>query len=148
MSELECDDCGTMNREGAKACELCGESLEEEVERKKYGNPWVLGPMAIGATLLLVVLPGALVLSEYGVLGLLGYAVAWGVLAVVGRTYQGRDDYYLGWGGGFSRVDNPFTFQDDYDRAHLAIGIVLMPVLAVTGLWGSFARALQARRPV
>lgn len=44
------------------------------------------------------------------------------MLGCFGRSYEPRDDYYLGWTAGPFLMDDPFTFRDDIDRAHISLG--------------------------
>jgi hypothetical protein len=88
--------------------------------RTKQDLAWVLGAMAcVAATLLLTYatpLP-----TEWPVVFWLAYAaLAITMLGLLGHAYEPRDDYYLGWAGG--RMDDPFTFRDDLDRGHIALG--------------------------
>jgi predicted nucleic acid-binding Zn ribbon protein len=147
MSELECDDCGTINPEGATACELCGESLIEEQERAKLGNPMILFVVAVCATGALFVMPGVLLAAFYGAWVWAPYLAAWAVGAVVGRMYTPKEHYYLGWDmGQMGYMDNPFSYQDDIDRAHMGIGMAFVPMNLVVGLWEGFFKALGARK--
>jgi len=50
------------------------------------------------------------------------------ILGLLGRGYTPRDSYYLGLYGG--RFDDPFTYRDDADRAHVGIGCAM----AIPGL--------------
>ena len=55
------------------------------------------------------------------------FAAVVGVIALttfglMGHAYEARESYYTGfWGGA---LDDPFTTEDDWDRAHLSLGIV------------------------
>jgi hypothetical protein len=55
-------------------------------------------------------------------------------LGLLGRAYQARESYYLGWFGGW--VDDPFTIQDDLDRAHVGLGFALAVPNAVLDAYG------------
>lgn len=44
------------------------------------------------------------------------------MLGCIGHAYQPQDDYYLGWTFGPLLMDDPFTIQDDIDRAHIGLG--------------------------
>ena len=50
--------------------------------------------------------------------------LAFGSFACIGHAYEPHDDYYLGWGVGPVLYDDPFTFRDDIDRAHLCLGFL------------------------
>ncbi len=47
-------------------------------------------------------------------------ALAIAIFGMLGRAYQAKESYYLGWYGGL--VGNPFTIEDDLDRGHFALG--------------------------
>ncbi|KAB0670337.1 hypothetical protein F6V30_09295 [Oryzomonas sagensis] len=51
--------------------------------------------------------------------------LALAMLGCVGHAYEPKDDYYLGWTAGPFLIDNPFTIQDDIDRAHMGLGFVV-----------------------
>ncbi|MBI2932691.1 MAG: hypothetical protein HYY16_13670 [Planctomycetes bacterium] len=56
------------------------------------------------------------------------------MLGLLGHAYEPRDSYYLGWFNGW--MDDPFTLQDDVDRAHVGLGFAMaFPRLIV----GSYA---------
>lgn len=158
---LVCDDCGSLNERGRASCELCHSSLVEERERARHGSLPVLLLIATGLTLLLFVLPG-FVLYYYLVfrLGVEGfdasgepsinpttfwgaYVVSWFILSVISGGYKPKDDYDLGHEAGPYRVDRPFTLRDDYDRAHLGLGMALFPVNLVVGSWVAVYRAVK-----
>lgn len=46
MGELTCDDCGTINQDSRSTCELCGESLSEEEQRREERKHRWLAPIA------------------------------------------------------------------------------------------------------
>ena len=54
MTDIECDDCGSLNPEGADQCELCGASLEEEKARKVRRKNLLLAPLAWGTAAVLL----------------------------------------------------------------------------------------------
>jgi len=47
------------------------------------------------------------------------------MLGCVGHAYEPKDDYYLGWTAGPLLMDDPFTIQDDIDRAHIGLGFAV-----------------------
>lgn len=51
--------------------------------------------------------------------------LALAMLGCVGHAYEPKDDYYLGWTVGPLLMDDPFTIQDDIDRAHMGLGFVV-----------------------
>lgn len=143
--KVTCDDCGTLNVATLQRCELCGESLHEEHERKKQGSLPLLLFAALGLTGLCFILPGAGLFMYLtgmreidispGLFGLL-YSVTWVVLALLSNHYAPKSHYYFGWDmghGGF--INNPFTLQDDADRAHASLGMLLFPVHILVGVW-------------
>lgn len=71
MTDLTCDDCGTINSEYRDDCKLCGESLrEEEARREKRGLIFLL-PAAVLLTGLVCILPGLLAEALF-------HTLAWG----------------------------------------------------------------------
>lgn len=63
------------------------------------------------------------------------YAIfAFVLLALLGRAYSVREDYYLGWWGG--RLNNPFRLRDDVDRAHVALGFIVAVPRMIVGSYG------------
>jgi hypothetical protein len=48
--------------------------------------------------------------------------LALGMLGCIGHAYEPHDDYYLGWTFGPYLMDDPFTIDDDIDRAHIGLG--------------------------
>lgn len=160
MSEkLVCDDCGSLNTRDRQSCELCQGSLREERERDARGSLAKLTFAAVGLTLLMCVVPGVVLyhllwLNSAEFLNHGGqfispltfaiiYAVAWGILALIRTRYMPKDDYDLGHGTGPYRVDKIFTLRDDYDRAHLGVGLALFPVNVVVGSWLAVLHALR-----
>ena len=153
MSEkkLVCDDCGSLNNANRSSCELCNGSLSEERERAARGSLPTLLVVAIGLTLLLCIAPG-FVLYYYlwfqaeidgfssgsfmsPAMFWVGYGVVWVVLSAVSAHYMPKDDYDLGHEMGPYRVDKIFTLRDNFDRAHLGLGLALFPVNVVVGSW-------------
>ncbi len=47
------------------------------------------------------------------------------MLGCIGHAYEPHDDYYLGWVFGPMLMDDPFTIQDDIDRAHIGLGFAV-----------------------
>jgi hypothetical protein len=47
------------------------------------------------------------------------------VLGCIGHAYEPREDYYLGWSAGPVVMDDPFTVEDDIDRAHFSLGFAM-----------------------
>lgn len=98
--------------------------------------PW--GAVGLVAAVALLVFTGPVGMSEGVYLGLCG-GLGFGALALMGRAYTPRDDYYLGMRNG---MDDPFTLRDDADRAHVAVGCAL----AIPGLvLGAFGEVFASR---
>jgi len=50
----------------------------------------------------------------------------------MGYVYEPKEDYYLGWIMGPFIIDNPFSIEDDIDRAHLSLGFsIAIPNLII-----------------
>ncbi len=59
--------------------------------------------------------------DSMGALIVIWFALALTTMAFLGKAYAPRDGYYLGvWNGA---IDDPFTFEDDWDRAHFSLGM-------------------------
>jgi len=65
-----------------------------------------------------------------------------GMMGCMGHAYEPHDDYYLGWTVGPVLYDNPFTLQDDIDRAHLSLGFL---VAISEFILGSYATIFGSR---
>lgn len=94
------------------------------------GLPW--GAIGLVAAVALLSFTGPLGYPEGMYLGLCG-GLSFAALALMGRAYQPRDDYYLGMHHG---MDDPFTLRDDADRAHVAVGCALAIPALVLGAFG------------
>lgn len=54
------------------------------------------------------------------------FLLAFAMLGCMGHAYEPGRTYYLGWNLGLPGLfDNPFTIEDDIDRAHVSLGIVV-----------------------
>lgn len=156
VEELECDDCGSLNPAHAKSCSLCGASLSEELERAKAGPTWLFACATLGVTALCVGTPGFLLYAWLVVYQeitmplwafLPAYALIWGVLGVVSRSYMPKQDYDFGYSlGSMGWMNKPLTFRDDVDRMHASLGFVLFPVNLVVGMWGALLWRLKEGR--
>ena len=69
------------------------------------------------------------------------------MLGCIGHAYEGRGDYYLGWMTPPFMIDNPFTVEDDIDRAHLSLGLTMaMPYLVIESYSANFGSTWLWRR--
>jgi hypothetical protein len=59
----------------------------------------------------------------------------------MGHAYEPREDYYLGWTAGPFLMGDPFTVEDDIDRAHFSLGFAVgmshMIMESYSGIFGS-----------
>ena len=144
--KLTCDDCGSVQSEENERCELCGASLSEESDRKERKSAAVLGASALVATGLLCITPGFLLRTfffhEWSLpVFVLAYAAVWVAGSLAAQHYAPREDYE------FQLFDNPFTYQDDVERIHVMMGLVLFPIAVVSGLWVSLFKSLTSDGP-
>lgn len=63
--------------------------------------------------------------------------VALGMLGCIGHAYEPHDDYYLGWTYGPILIDDPFTIQDDIDRAHIGLGFAVSMAHLILDSYGA-----------
>jgi len=67
--------------------------------------------------------------------------LALAMLACMGHAYEPREDYYLGWTAGPFLMGDPFTVEDDIDRAHFSLGFAVgmshMIMESYSGIFGS-----------
>jgi hypothetical protein len=54
-------------------------------------------------------------------------------LALLGRAYEPKERYYLGWFGGL--WDDPFSLRDNVDRAHVELGFLVVLPSMLLGAW-------------
>jgi len=63
--------------------------------------------------------------------------LALAMLGCIGHAYEPKDDYYLGWTAGPLLMDDPFTIQDDIDRAHVGLGFAVSISHLILDSYGS-----------
>lgn len=123
MSEsLECDECGTLNDPDLEACELCGDPLGEERDRRTRRSGFVLTLIAIVATAIVYLPPGYLVEGLVYVFWTFGGSesgtssysatVSWSVWGVYTLLWG----LAVAWSPGYDR-DKQYRFEEmaDYD---------------------------------
>ncbi len=66
-------------------------------------------------------------------------------LALLGRAYEPREDYYLGWFGGY--MDDPFTLRDDVDRLHARLGFMVVLPMLLLGAWADLMGSVWLLHP-
>ena len=146
--QVTCDDCGSVQDSANGTCELCNASLSEEEARGKRVSGIALLGGALLATGVFCIAPGlaikAVKFEAWSAPAFWGpYFAVWVLGAVLSQHYQPKESYeFYGWGGYF---DNPFSLQDDIDRHHATIGLILFPVGIITGLWIGAFRAFTGR---
>lgn len=101
------------------------------LERATDGT-WELASAAAWVALVAVTFVPAV--RAHGAFWLLYAAAAFTFLGLLGRAYEARESYYLGWFGGWA--GDPFTIQDDIDRAHVSLGIALSVPYALLEAYG------------
>jgi hypothetical protein len=98
---------------------------------------------------------GVLLLASYGTNISASAPAAFAVLYVVGvlaifgslgRLYMPHDDYYLGLYRGY--FDDPFTFDDDFDRGHLSLGVASAIPQSIIKAYGEIFASSWLWRPL
>lgn len=98
---------------------------KEPYQRHSTDQMWLLIALAFYCTLLL--LSYGTNLSQSHPIGFwsLYLGIALTMLGCIGHAYEPHEDYYLGWLAGPYLMDDPFTIQDDIDRAHMSLGFAV-----------------------
>lgn len=150
MSDLVCDDCGTINSDRLDWCGLCGESLSEERARRRSKQLLVSLGVALVVTFFLMVVPGIFVEVQFFHEGGEGSGLGawwstwrsvatpkfWGVWS--GLYFIG---YFLGklWNPreGISHGNVWSVAMGGYVRRGANVGVVLLPAIVVGNLWAA-----------
>lgn len=67
-------------------------------------------------------------------------------LALLGRAYEPREEYYLGLMGA-PWLDNPLTLRDDVDREHVKLGLLIVLPGFLFGSWSELVSSGWLLRP-
>lgn len=98
---------------------------KHQLKRNVDDNVWLLSGFGIFCAILALSYLTPFVLTHPGWFWSLYLLLAMVMLSFIGYAYEPHDDYYLGWTAGPILIDDPFTFQDDIDRAHIGLGFAV-----------------------
>ncbi|ACM21070.1 hypothetical protein Geob_2720 [Geotalea daltonii FRC-32] len=98
---------------------------KEPYQRHKSDEAWLMIALALYCALFLLSYGTSLSHSHPIGFWSLYLGIALTMLGCIGHAYEPQEDYYLGWLSGPVLVDNPFTIQDDIDRAHVSLGFAV-----------------------
>ena len=98
---------------------------KEPYHRHSSDEAWLLIALVLYCTLLLLSYGTDLPQSHPIGFWSLYLGMALTMLGCIGYAYEPHEDYYLGWCAGPLLIDDPFTIQDDIDRAHVSLGFAV-----------------------
>ncbi|OGU17410.1 MAG: hypothetical protein A2076_04520 [Geobacteraceae bacterium GWC2_53_11] len=98
---------------------------KEQYQRQESDNNWLLVAFGLFCAILALSYATQLAQTHPGWFWTLYLLLAIAMLGCIGHAYEPKDDYYLGWTSGPLLMDDPFTIQDDIDRAHLTLGFAV-----------------------
>jgi len=98
---------------------------KEQYQRQDNDTTWLLVAAGMFCTLMALCYATPLVQTHPGWFWPLYLLLALAILGCIGHAYEPKDDYYLGWTYGPLLMDDPFTIQDDIDRAHIGLGFAV-----------------------
>lgn len=98
---------------------------KEAYQRQRSDDSWLLLSFGLFCAILAFSYATQLATSHPTLFWPLYLLLALVMLGCAGHAYEPGDDYYLGWTCGPVLVDNPFTIQDDIDRAHIGLGFAV-----------------------
>ncbi|BBA70055.1 hypothetical protein [Geobacter sulfurreducens] len=97
---------------------------KQDYQRGRRGYPWLVVGASLFCVLLGISYGTTLPATAPGLFWSLYLVFALAMLGCIGHVYEPHDDYYVGWVAGPVLIDDPFTIEDDIDRAHLSLGLV------------------------
>src|SRR6185369_310199 len=98
---------------------------KEEYQRQGSDDTWLLVAFGLFCVILALSYCTPLAKSHPALFWPVYLLLTLTMLGCVGYAYVPGDDYYLGWTAGPLLMDNPFTLQDDIDRAHIGLGFAV-----------------------
>lgn len=98
---------------------------KEQYQRQDSDTAWLLVAGGLFCCILALTYATPLVQTHPAWFWPLYLLLALFMLGCVGYAYEPKDDYYIGWTAGPLLIDDPFTIQDDIDRAHIGLGFVV-----------------------
>jgi hypothetical protein len=98
---------------------------KEQYQRQDDDTSWLLVAFGLFCAILALSYATPLGQTHAGWFWLFYLLLALAMLGCIGHAYEPKDDYYLGWTAGPLLMDDPFTIQDDIDRAHIGLGFAV-----------------------
>ncbi|MBC8019293.1 MAG: hypothetical protein H7X83_12355 [Verrucomicrobia bacterium] len=115
---------------------------KEQYQRQDDDMVWLLLAFGLFCAILALSYTTPLAQTHPGWFWALYLLLALAMLGCIGHAYEPKGDYYLGWTAGPLLMDDPFTIQDDIDRAHIGLGfavslshLILDSYGAIFGSW-------------
>lgn len=98
---------------------------KEQYQRQDSDNNWLLVAFGLFCAILALSYATQLAHTHGGWFWTFYLLLALLMLGCIGHVYEPKDNYYLGWTSGPLLMDDPFTIQDDIDRAHITLGFAV-----------------------
>jgi hypothetical protein len=98
---------------------------KEQYQRQDNDTIWLLVAFGLFCAILTLSYATPLGQTHPGWFWPLYLLLALAMLGCIGHAYEPKEDYYLGWTYGPLLMDDPFTIQDDIDRAHISLGFAV-----------------------
>jgi hypothetical protein len=100
--------------------------LRESDKRQKEDKYFVIASLALWICLIALSYGTSLMERSPKMFWILYLVLAFTVLGCIGHAYEPKKDYYLGWAiYRYGFIDDPLTFEDDIDRAHISLGFAM-----------------------
>jgi len=110
---------------------------KEQYQRQDDDTTWLLVAFGLFCAILALSYATPLAQAHPGWFWPLYLLLALALLGCIGHAYEPKDDYYLGWTYGPLLMDDPFTIQDDVDRAHIGLGFAVSVSHLILDSYGS-----------
>ncbi len=98
---------------------------KERYQQNTDDDTWLLAAGALFCAILALCYLTPLATTHLAWFWSLYLLLALVMLGCIGHTYEPHDSYYLGWTASPFLMDDPFTIQDDIDRAHIGLGFAV-----------------------
>jgi len=110
---------------------------KEQYQRQDKDTTWLLLAFGLFGVILALSYATALPQTHPELFWPLYLLLALVMLGCIGHAYEPKDDYYLGWTAGPLLMDDPFTIQDDIDRAHIGLGFAVSMAHLILDSYGT-----------
>ncbi len=110
---------------------------KESCQRQNNDNNWLLAAAGFFCAILALSYLATMSVTHPAGFWLLYLLLALVMLGCIGHAYEPKDDYYLGWTYGPLLMDDPFTIEDDIDRAHIGLGFAVAISQLILGSYGA-----------